>query len=385
MNDEGMFYTRSHQFISWRLFQVWMTRMVRGQDSGDYRQLDSEELFEVVSYLHKYRAIFFVGEVGERLYGEAWMSTPRRWAEAMGITPMEPDPDQEGQARAQVFSDLVESGYERVEETYGGIAMCRGTRVPKRFNGSSCWVGVGEETTERELIFNGDWQKIYRWEARGEVREFFSMSDALLFFETGLDRSVANMSTPSASSAYYAIRIFRPDGSLEGGIVTDRQEVVNDLTYEHIESGRSVKSAYFRGFDDAHRFRVFGVLENAEILAVDGPLYDLSQLFKHDEHRHVKSGLGKYYSLWRKVTPVEMYVTCFDGHLFPTGRVRHPHRRDEIETRMTCFYESNVVENDEDGARWVQVGDGKHIEFESDEYQVPSEFVYTIRKRVPWR
>ena len=123
-----------------------------------------------------------------------------------------------------------------------------------------------------------------------------------------------------------------------GGIVTDRQEVVNDLTYEHMESGRSVKSAYFRGFDDAHRFRVFGALENAEILAVDGPLYDLSQLFKHDEHRHVKSGLGKYYSLWRKVTPAEEYVTCFDRSDLVLS--------DETETRVTYFYESNVVESE---------------------------------------
>ena len=52
---------------------------------------------------------------------------------------------------------------------------------------------------------------------------------------------------------------------------------------------------------------------------------------------------------------------------------------------VTWFYESNVVESDEDRSRWVQVRDGRHIEFESDEFQVPSEFVYTIRKRVPWR
>ena len=39
---------------------------------------------------------------------------------------------------------------------------------------------------------------------------------------------------------------------------------------------------------------------------------------------------------------------------------------------------------DEDGTRWVQVRDGKHIGYKSDDFEVPSEFVYTIRKRVQW-
>ena len=67
---------------------------------------------------------------------------------------------------------------------------------------------------------------------------------------------------------------------------------------------------------------------------------------------------SEYYSLWRKLTPVE--------------------------GDTNCQYESSFVESDEDGTRWVQVRDGKHIGHASEDFEVPSEFIYTIRKRVQW-
>ena len=51
MNDEGMFYTTSHQHISWRLFQTVVARTDRGEDVSDYRKLDLEEFFDVQSYV----------------------------------------------------------------------------------------------------------------------------------------------------------------------------------------------------------------------------------------------------------------------------------------------------------------------------------------------